>query len=72
MDGLLIYSATIEDNFDHLKKIIHALQTHEMSVSPKKCLSKSEKIELLRSVVWNRTWVDPSKVRAVQTWPKLN
>jgi len=71
LDDILCFSKTKEDHEAHLRLILDKLREHNLYANPKKCeFFKTELVFLGHIVSSDGTKVDPSKIAAVNSWPK--
>ena len=47
LDDIVIYSYTLEDHFEHLRKVLTRLREHELYAKPSKCLFAQQRIDFL-------------------------
>nr|XP_029143459.1 uncharacterized protein LOC112805764 isoform X1 [Arachis hypogaea] len=72
-DDILIYSRTWADHLEHLKTTLAVLRTHDLYAKASKCSFGQSQIDYLGHVVCSMgIKVDPSKIEAIQAWPKPN
>lgn len=71
-DDILIYSKSVADHVEHLKKIFLALTENHLVVNKKKCDFGVTKVEYLGHIVTAEgVAADPKKVSAMTDWPTL-
>lgn len=70
-DDILVYSKTTDAHFEHLKKVFHLLQAHELKVKIEKCQFGKQQAQY-RGHLFSKQGVavDPSKIEAMVSWPK--
>ena len=72
MEDLLIFSKDEESHFKHLGIVLSSLKENKLFVSPEKCEFVKTEIKLLVLIVERKGLeVNPAKVEAVKSWPKL-
>lgn len=70
MDDILIYTATLEEHTDLLRRVLKKLQEHQLLIKRSKCSFAQPRLEYLGHVVSAEgVATDPSKVEAVKQWP---
>jgi len=70
LDNILIYSETLEEYKEHMKKILRALQNRKLSVAPEKCEWHTQKIEFLEFVITSEhVEMDKRKLATIKKWP---
>ena len=71
IDDILIYSRSKEDHVEHLRTVLKILKQKKLYAKFKKCEFWLDKIAFLGHIVSSEgISVDPSKVEAVENWPK--
>ena len=71
IDDILIYSTTLEEHRDHVRKVLTALREYDIRCNPKKCVFHVQEVEFLGHIVTPEGFkMDPEKVRAIQEWPE--
>jgi len=70
LDNILIYSDTLEEHKEHVKKVLRALQDRKLSVAPEKCEWHTQKVEFLGFVITpGHVEMDERKLAAIREWP---
>ncbi|XP_072062250.1 uncharacterized mitochondrial protein AtMg00860-like [Arachis hypogaea] len=70
-DDILIYSRTWADHLENLKTTLAVLRTHDLYAKASKCSFGQNQVDYLGHVVCSMgIKVDPSKIEAIQAWPK--
>jgi hypothetical protein len=70
LDDILIYSRTIEEHLDHLKKIFDILLANNLYAKLSKCEFLQIKIIFLGHILTDKgKEVDPKKIQAIHDWP---
>ncbi|GKB64233.1 glycoside hydrolase, catalytic domain-containing protein [Tanacetum coccineum] len=70
-DDILIYSKSLEDHIRHLTAVLSKMQDHSLYAKGSKCVFGTTHVEYLGHVISAAgVATDPSKVQAMQTWPK--
>ena len=71
LDDILVYSKTVEEHAEHLRKVFAALRKHRLFAKASKCSILEEEVEFLGQ------WITPhgaapvkEKVRAVRNWER--
>jgi transposase InsO family protein len=70
LDDILVYSKTLEEHVEHLRKVLAILQKQQLFAKLKKCEFAKPSIDYLGHIISKdgiRT--DPAKVAAVLEWP---
>ena len=71
IDDILIYSRSKEDHVEHLRTVLKILKQKKLYAKFKKCEFWLDKIAFLGHIVSSEgILVDPSKVEAVENWPR--
>ena len=71
IDDILIYSRSKEDHVEHLRTVLKILKQKKLYAKFKKCEFWLDKIAFLGHIVSSEgISVDPSKVEAVENWPR--
>ena len=71
LDDILIYSRTLEEHWDHLRKALQKLQDAKLYGRLHKCDFLKERVEYLGfEVSKDGVHASPEKVRAVVDWPR--
>lgn len=69
-DDILIYSRTLEEHLNHLKKVFDILSEHKLFAKQSKCSFAQTRVEYLGHVIdENGVHTDPSKIEVMQNWP---
>jgi Reverse transcriptase (RNA-dependent DNA polymerase) len=70
LDDILIYSETLEQHVEHVRKVLQALQSRHLLVKLKKCEFHKQSVKFLDYIMTiNEIQMDSSKVEAVLNWP---
>eukprot|EP00253_Pinus_taeda_P009062 PITA_09062 len=70
IDDILVYSRTIEEHQEHLRKVLQTLQEHQLYAKFSKCDFFKEEIQYLGHVITKEgIAVDPEKIKAIMDWP---
>ena len=70
MDGILIFTDTLEEYQFLLQTVLKHLQQHQLYLCPEKCKFKQTKVEYLRLILsYSKVEMDPVKVLGVMDWP---
>ncbi|WVZ60291.1 hypothetical protein U9M48_010336, partial [Paspalum notatum var. saurae] len=71
IDDILVYSKTIEEHEEHLRKVLETLRSHQLYAKFSKCEFWLEKISYLGHIITAEgVAVDPEKIKAVMEWPQ--
>ena len=69
LDDILIYSATIEDHYRHVYRVVTRLANNKWYCKLKKCDFATREVEYLGHIITNGIiQIDPSKMTAVLEW----
>lgn len=70
-DDILVYSRTVEDHLSHLRILFEILHKHQLYINLGKCSFLTTEIAFLGFYI-NQFGIsiDPSKISAIQKWPK--
>ncbi|XP_028552383.1 uncharacterized protein LOC114580110 [Dendrobium catenatum] len=69
-DDILIYSRSLQEHLEHLRKVLNTLQHHQLYVNQKKCSFAQRSVEYLGHIISAEgVAADPSKVEAMTSWP---
>ena len=69
-DDILIYSTTEDEHLQHLREVLHVLQTNELYINSKKCSFMIDSVLFLGYVINSEgIKVDDEKIKAIQEWP---
>ena len=69
-DDILVYSKTLEEHVDHLRKILEVLRKERLFGNLKKCDFCTDKVVFLGFVVSSKgIEVDEEKIKAIKDWP---
>jgi hypothetical protein len=70
LDDILIYSKTLAEHEDHLKKVLQVLRENEFYVKLSKCDFEKKELKFLGHMVGaDGVKVDPAKTQVVKDWP---
>jgi transposase InsO family protein len=70
IDDILIYSRTIEEHVEHVRKVLHALKKYNLRLKPSKSEFHKQRVTFVGCVVTpDGLEVDPDKIAKVQEWP---
>ncbi|XP_022880191.1 uncharacterized protein LOC111397475 [Olea europaea var. sylvestris] len=70
-DDILVYSRTIEEHRDHLRRVLQVLRDNQLYANQKKCLFGQTELEYLGHIVSEKAVsADESKVAAMREWPR--
>lgn len=70
LDNILIFSATVELHWTHVKKVFTILRDHGLYVKAEKCDYEKTVIQFLGLIISMGGFaMDPQKVKAILEWP---
>jgi len=70
VDGILIYSKTLEDHLHHLQQVFTILKHHKLYLKKSKCSFAQSSLEYLGHIISAQgVATDPQKTQAIATWP---
>lgn len=70
MDDVLIYSNTLSEHRDHVRRVLERLREHGLQVDVSKCSFESTQVTYLSLIISTEgIHMDPYKVQCVQEWP---
>jgi hypothetical protein len=67
LDGILIYSPTLDDHLVHLQEVFELLRQNQLYLKESKCSFAQQSISYLGHIIWVST--DPRKIQDMQNWP---
>ena len=71
LDDILIYSATPEKHWDHVREVLERLRQYKLYGNLKKCEFSTTKVEFLGFIVSTEgVSMDAERVRTVRDWPR--
>jgi hypothetical protein len=71
IDNILIYSKTLEEHEEHLRKMLERLRSEKLNAKLEKCEFWLDSVSFLRHVIsGKRVAVDPEKVKVVVEWTR--
>src|SRR3954471_21129771 len=71
LDDILVYSATLQLHFEHLKEVLETLRKHQLYAKLTKCEFNKKEIAYLGHIIkQRRIAVDPEKTTAITNWPR--
>ena len=69
-DDILVYSESLEDHLEHLRKMLSKLREHQLYVKKEKCeFAQQEILFLGHKVSKGLVMMDERKVQAILGWP---
>jgi hypothetical protein len=72
LDDILIFSRSVEEHTEHVRKVLQRLREHQLYANTKKCDFFQESITFLGHVVSGEgISMEPAKVKAIRDWPVL-
>jgi Reverse transcriptase (RNA-dependent DNA polymerase)/RNase H-like domain found in reverse transcriptase/Integrase zinc binding domain/Chromo (CHRromatin Organisation MOdifier) domain/Integrase core domain len=70
LDDLLIYSKTLKEHKQHVRKVLERLRDAGLYLKPSKCVFHVEEVTFLGFVIGpDGVKMDPAKVEAITSWP---
>jgi hypothetical protein len=70
MDDILIYSRTMEEHVEHVRKVLQALKKADLKIEPTKTEFNVQETTFVGYVVSTAGLkADPEKIQAIQDWP---
>ena len=70
LDDLLVYSSTLKEHREHVRRVLARLQEAGLFLKPSKCEFHTQEVEFLGFVIGEHgVRMDPGKVEAVTSWP---
>lgn len=71
IDDILIYSRTLEQHVEHVRKVLRALKKHNLRLKPSKSEFHVQRTKFVGCVVSpDGIEVDPDKIKKVEDWPE--
>ena len=71
LDDILIFSATREEHAKHVRMVLERLRQFKLYVKLSKCQFSTQEVEFLGFIVnVDGVKMDPSRVQAIQEWPR--
>jgi len=72
MDDILIFTQTMEEHQDIVRRVLQILADNKLSLHPKKCKFHQTKVNYLGVILsQNSVEADPTKIKGVADWPEL-
>nr|XP_016493745.1 PREDICTED: uncharacterized mitochondrial protein AtMg00860-like [Nicotiana tabacum] len=69
LDDIVIYSNTLEEHMEHLRKVFQVLRENELYIKREKCEFAQSKVHFLGHVIsYDEVRMDEAKVHAIQEW----
>ena len=69
-DNILVYSKSIKEHVDHLRKVLNVLRKEKLFANLTKCYFCMDRIMFLGFVVSGKgIEVDEEKIKAIKEWP---
>ena len=69
LDDILIFTETLEEHWEVVKKVVSSLHIHNLFFKPEKCKFEYIEIEYLRVIIsYNSICMNPVKVARVSKW----
>jgi len=71
MDDILIFTQTIEEHRDIVRRVLQILADNKLSLHPKKCKFHQTKVDYLGVILsQNSVEANPTKIKGVADWPE--
>jgi len=71
MDNILIFTQTIEEHRDIVRRVLQILADNKLSLHPKKCKFHQTKVDYLGVILsQNSVEANPTKIKGVANWPE--
>ncbi|XP_054805380.1 uncharacterized protein LOC129308324 [Prosopis cineraria] len=69
LDDIVVYSNTLKEHAQHLKKVFQVLSDHELYIKLEKCSFAKQEVDFLgHKIKDGKLIMDPTKVQAIQEW----
>jgi len=69
MDDILIFTQTMEEHRDIVRRVLQILADNKLSLHPKKCKFHQMKVDYLGVILsQNSIEADPTKIKGVADW----
>ena len=68
LDDIVIYSNTLEEHVDHLKKVFRLLRQNELYVKKEKCSFALGEVGFLKCIRDGKLIMEGGKIKAIQEW----
>ena len=69
LDDIVIYSESMEEHEEHLRRVFERLRKHELYLKLSKCSFAQKRIKFLGHIIeQGRVQMDPIKVKVIQEW----
>jgi hypothetical protein len=70
-DDILVYSKSLSDHVQHLTQILETMRHHKLYAKQSKCVFGTSQVEYLGHVISAQgVATEPSKIKAMETWPQ--
>src|ERR1700678_2111721 len=70
LDNILIFTETLEEHREVVKKVVNLLYIHNLFLKPEKCEFERTEIEYLGVIIsHNSVCMDPVKIAGISKWP---
>jgi hypothetical protein len=70
MDGILIYSKSLEEHTQHLTTVLQILKENKLLIKKSQCSFAQQQLEYLGHVIGvHGVATDPAKIQAIRDWP---
>ena len=69
-DDILVFSKSVEEHSDHLRRVLELLRKHNLYINKKKCCFVQQRLEYLGHIISKKgVAADPKKIEAMLSWP---
>ncbi|ESK81813.1 mary1-like reverse transcriptase [Moniliophthora roreri MCA 2997] len=70
MDDILVFTKTLKEHCEMVRRILRKLHENKLYLKPEKCIFEALKVEFLGLIIRKgQVKMDPNKVKAVTSWP---
>ena len=70
MDDIFIFTKTIKENVECVKRVLRRLADNDLYLKPEKCIFWTKEVEYLGMIISeNQLRMDPVKLRGIAEWP---
>lgn len=71
LDDILVYSKTLEEHVQHVRKVLQALKDADLRIKPEKTEFHKQEVKFLGYIVSREGLkMDQKKIEAITSWPK--
>ena len=69
-DDILVFSKSMEEHSNHLRRVLELLRKHNLYINKKKCCFAQQRLEYLGHIISEKgVAADPKKIEAMLSWP---